>query len=270
MGNSSDWRFMNILRFYTKNMLRNYDYVISLPSSEVVLIDPTDGDLLLTLLAESSLRATHVFITHEHFDHISGLDKLCMKFHPHIYVYEGIINKFEKYSGILHGVKEGDEVLGFRVWEIPGHIPGHIGFISDNAAFVGDTIFNRGVGNTRSGNSEILFETINRLKSDLNTNVKIYPEHDYWKSNLEFSLKYFENAPRIYESAKDKLVEYDSSGAIVHGDFPASTWQEELDYNPFLRTNDEQIQKIIEEHSGSTIKNDKDAFLELRSLRDSW
>lgn len=35
-------------------------------------------------------------------------------------------------------VEEGDEVAGFEVYETPGHTPGHVSYLSDEAAFVGD------------------------------------------------------------------------------------------------------------------------------------
>lgn len=273
---------MNVHRFYTHNLLRNYDYIVELPElpGDSITVDPTDGPLIIEKLEKLELKNTVVFITHEHFDHLSGLEEINKKFQPQIYIPKIIHHKFVKswtdklkheFESIVDfekrviAVGEGDKAFDFDIIEIPGHIPDHIGFIRGEHAFLGDTIFNCGVGNTRSGNRDVLFETIKRLKSYLRPETIIHSEHDYWKSNLGFALSIIED-----EKLREIQEKYNSGNYLESGDFPTSSWGEELSYNPFLRTNLPQVREALEKKFSVSNLDEKSAFLILRKQRDNW
>lgn len=256
-------------RFFTRNFLRNYDHLVDLGGNSLICVDPTDGNLILKKSEEIGKPIEAIFITHEHGDHYSGLGALSKKFDLKVYcpkTTKPLMEKKLKARDKVFEVSHGEEVLGFKVHEVPGHMPTHIGFITDENCFLGDTIFNFGIGNTRYGSSEVLFETIKVLRESLPKNATLWSEHDYWESNLLFTL----DIDPQNQMAKQKLAEYNSENFKETGDFPPSLISMELAHNLFLRTNLSQVQKLVAVKLKTDNLSDKETFIKLRSLRDKW
>ena len=99
-------------------------------------------------------------------------------------------------------LKEGDVVelgrLRFVVLHVPGHTPGHIVFVEakERIAFVGDTIFQNGVGRTD------------------------FPYGDH---------------ALLIAGIMEKLLPLGDDIAFICGHGPGSTFGEEREHNPFLR-----------------------------------
>lgn len=105
-------------------------------------------------------------LTHAHSDHQGSTHAICERFEIPLMCGEneaefmesvglapappGKWNNFTKknWAGPPHPVdrrlKEGDEVAGFKVIDVPGHSPGHIAFFreSDRVVIVGDVVTN--------------------------------------------------------------------------------------------------------------------------------
>ena len=153
---------MEVQRIYTGNALRNYDYILTTSCGKVLVLDPSDPDLIQRSLQK---KVDYYLITHEHPDHIAGLHPLREEWGGEVVAYRELVGQIP----VDRPMVEGD-VLAFareslRAIHIPGHIPSHIGFILEKrgrqtAAFLGDTVFNGGVGNTRCGSSPVLYRTI--------------------------------------------------------------------------------------------------------------
>lgn len=259
---------MKIQRLYTKNFLRNYDYILTTSCGKTIVVDPSAPPLL----QQSLKKVDYYFITHEHPDHIAGLDELKSRFGGKVVAYTGL----SKQMPVDLPVGEGDHIPfeheSFRVIFIPGHIMSHIGFIlveqgRESAAFLGDTIFNGGVGNTRSGNSQVLYRTVCEKILTLKPQLILYPEHDYWESNLRFTL---ELEPENTK-ANELLYRYQSENYWETGMFPMATIEEEKAYNLFFRTHLANIQSVIRQRCGlSEDCSPEEIFIGLRSLRDQW
>jgi hydroxyacylglutathione hydrolase len=110
-------------------------------------------------------------LTHVHPDHNGASKAICERFGVPFWVGEGdadaaenprlimerqpqsLLNRinFRIYTGPGHPVdrqlKEGDEVAGFEVLEVPGHAPGHVAFWreSDKVLILGDVLNNMNV-----------------------------------------------------------------------------------------------------------------------------
>lgn len=135
-------------------------------TKQVVLVDP--GAEPRTLLAEIErfgARVSAVWITHAHIDHIGGLagvqdawpdapvyahplDAPLWEHAPRIAAGYGL--PFDNPTGPDKELAEGDtlEFAGetFVVWHLPGHAPGHVGFVSQSTVFGGDVLFAGSVG----------------------------------------------------------------------------------------------------------------------------
>jgi glyoxylase-like metal-dependent hydrolase (beta-lactamase superfamily II) len=120
---------------------------------------------ILRQVADSDVQA-HA-LTHAHPDHQGSSHAVCEKLGIPFWVGEGDVKAAESgdmvtpqpdhpiprlsqrvFAGPGHPVdrvlREGDEVAGFRILEVPGHSAGHVAFWreSDRALVLGDVVFN--------------------------------------------------------------------------------------------------------------------------------
>ena len=153
---------------------------------------------IIDYIEEKKLILKALMLTHGHYDHIMGIEKLVeYKSDIKIYIgekeleflYDGTLNLSALYgNGIsidkgikIETIKGGDIVEGFEVIETPGHTRGGVVYYSekDNFMIVGDTIFKGAYGRTDfpTGDSYALFESIKEiLEYPLNT--KLFCGHE--------------------------------------------------------------------------------------------
>ncbi|HET8755501.1 MAG TPA: MBL fold metallo-hydrolase [Solirubrobacteraceae bacterium] len=82
--------------------------------------------------AEAQGGAAGVAITHDHEDHVEGLDALLER-----------IGDVPVVSGRA-GAGDGDEAGPLRVLALPGHSDDHLAFVAGRAAFCGDAVLGEG------------------------------------------------------------------------------------------------------------------------------
>ena len=123
----------------------NYIWLIE-ENGKATVVDPGDADVVDNYLMEENLKLENILITHHHFDHTGGVQKLkesykCDVYGPHDSPFNGVDIK----------LKENDEISihdsSFKVIEIPGHTLDHIAYHSkeQNILFCGDTLFSGGL-----------------------------------------------------------------------------------------------------------------------------
>ena len=138
---------------------------------QAVVVDPGgDAERILAALAERTLSAEAIWLTHGHLDHAGGVEALrrglgnAAVIGPHqadAFLLDGIEAVCAQYgfSGMYNAksdrwLDEGDALqLGthrFDVLHCPGHTPGHVVFVDKEARFaqLGDVLFNGAVGRT--------------------------------------------------------------------------------------------------------------------------
>lgn len=175
-------------------------YIISNPiNNRAIIIDPgTENDVrVIDFLKEKKMKLEYIFLTHEHFDHILGVNYLRENF-PNIKVVssqktsERLVNP-KKNLAIFHNqinliVQESDiivdegklEMIGldFEVFNTPGHTDSSISLKIKNYFFSGDFLLKgtRVVTNLPTGSKKNYQESIEKYQKILK-GLTIYPGH---------------------------------------------------------------------------------------------
>jgi hydroxyacylglutathione hydrolase len=175
------------IKTFTLGPLQNNTYlVIDKQSGDSVIIDPAIGSqLILEDLKNKQLNLKQIWITHAHFDHIGGVERLSRAYIPSIPVSmhpkdnplweEGGGAKelgFDLDLGTLPSQPLMDNQIlkfgstQFEVFLTPGHTPGHVVFYNANEglAFCGDLLFRHSIGRSdfKGGNYEQLIASIEK------------------------------------------------------------------------------------------------------------
>lgn len=158
---------------------------------DCAIIDPGDeSGTILDYVEENKLHVKAIFLTHGHFDHQMGLPEVREETGAPVYVNrKDAFLPGEKPSSFKFGAddkvnfyKEGDTVkvggLEFHVLETPGHSPGSVVLLCENAMFSGDTLFRDSCGRTdlEGGDMNVILTSLRRLAS-LEGEYEVYPGH---------------------------------------------------------------------------------------------
>jgi len=144
---------------------RNFSYLIyDEKTKKALVIDPFSNSYFFEKAGELGLEIVGVLITHEHFDHVSGVD---------FFREKGV----EILSNKREFIELGESKI--KVIPTPGHSEDSVCFFVDGKLFTGDTLFVGNVGITFSeeGQKEEI-ESLRKLMK-LPDETVVYPGHDY-------------------------------------------------------------------------------------------
>ena len=182
---------------------------------DALVIDPGgDARDILDTLRRERLKLVALVATHAHFDHLLALDEVRAQTRAPFLI---CADEVELLTNVQIGarlfgfslpqpapadrlLREGDEVragsIALNVLHTPGHSPGGMCLLGDQCVFVGDTLFQGGIG-----------------RVDL-------PGGDY---------------ATLMRSIRDKLLTLPDATIVYPGHGAATTIGEERQLNPFLR-----------------------------------
>lgn len=263
---------MLVEQLYTENALRNFNYLIACPETgEALAIDPLDVERCLAAAKKHGWEIRQILNTHEHHDHTGGNEGMIAATGAKLLAHHRATDKI---PGIDVGLKAGDVVKVGKTVELesldtPGHTFSHVCLLShtdEPALFSGDTLFNAGAGNcSGGGDPEALYETFVTQLIRLPATTRVYPGHDYLANNLGFTL---DREPDNAEAATllPKAKTQDPHHAMV------TTIDEELKINTFFRLNSPSVIAALRKKIPDFPEkpSDKDVFIALRLLRNSW
>lgn len=214
----------------------NYVWLAHEPESgETAVIDPAVADPVLDAAGERGWRITQIWNTHWHPDHTGGNADIkaatgCL--------ITGPAAEAARIPTLDRTVREGDRVrLGAveaEVIEVPAHTAGHIAYYlpTEQAAFVGDTLFAMGCGRLFEGTAEQMFRNMQRLAA-LPDETRVYCAHEYTLSNGRYALV---AEPDNREIAA-RMAQVEAARARGEATVP-TTIGLERSTNPFMRARD--------------------------------
>lgn len=156
-------------------------------SKTCCVIDPgSDAQTILDILRDMKLTLEAILLTHAHFDHVGAVKELAAEADCAVYLCPDDLSMPPAFTAgplyYTHTYKEGDILhlagLEFHVMHTPGHTPGSVCLIADDALFTGDTLFAGSCGRTDlpGGSAEQICASLARLAS-LERDYYIYPGH---------------------------------------------------------------------------------------------
>ncbi len=175
-------------------------YVVGDPETKTaIVIDPgDDADAIAASLAKQDLTVTAIVATHAHFDHIVAAGRLReLTGAPfHLHKDDNFLLGWMQESGLMFlglqlppppdvdvAAAEGDILsagdVKLEVVHTPGHSPGSISLLGDDAVFAGDTLFAGSVGRTDlpGGDTNALVKAVHSKLFVLDDDTPVLPGH---------------------------------------------------------------------------------------------
>lgn len=162
----------------------NYIWLIRIDSKAIV-VDPGESKAVIDYLKEEELDLQAILLTHEHDDHIAGVEDI-LTFYPDLSVY-GPVETQDLADQIVHH-DDQFTILGqdFRVFKTAGHTHEHISYLMGQDLFCGDALFSAGCGRVFTGDYQAQYDSMQFFAS-LADETRIYPGHEYTLTNLQFA-----------------------------------------------------------------------------------
>lgn len=166
---------------------------------ELVIVDPaTCPELLLEHVKAEGYVPRAILLTHGHFDHVMGIDRLVAEFDLPVYLLEEekevLADPTQNLSAVFgtsyaytkgEGLQDLDVIslagLKIQVLHTPGHTKGGACYYlpEEHVLLSGDTLFARSVGRTDfpTGSMSTLVRSIKERLFALPEETKVYPGH---------------------------------------------------------------------------------------------
>lgn len=174
-------------------------YVILDNSNNCVVVDPSvDYDGVINFIKKNNLNCKGIILTHAHFDHMRGADRLCETFKAKLYI------GFDDVPALNDSTLNGSDMFGqevvvkaipetvadnellhlldedIKVIYTPYHTAGSVSYYLEKSGliFTGDSLFKMGIGRGDMPTSKPSLErsSISKLMR-LPDSVKVYPGH---------------------------------------------------------------------------------------------
>lgn len=175
---------MKIKRIIGGNLESNGYVIYDEEGGEGYIIDPGyQGEKFVKLAESLGLKLKGILLTHHHYDHVGGVDKIKEMTDAPLYLHREDCDMYRKPVDVV--LEDGDKLLlgeeEILVIHTPGHTKGGVCYYSEKSklAFTGDTIFNVDLGRTDlgDGSEQEMINSIKNIIDKWSNEITIYPGH---------------------------------------------------------------------------------------------
>ena len=232
---------------------------------QIAVVDPGDAQAVFQYLRETKAQLTAILITHHHWDHTGGVEKLVEHFK--VPVYGPAETPF---NGITEPLVDGAEIElldnRLQVRAVPAHTLDHIAYFQPDERpqlFCGDTLFLAGCGRLFEGTPKQMQEAMDYFAS-LPGETEVYCTHEYSLTNLHFAIK-------VEPTNRDILAEMERCTERRQARQPTlpSSIAAERKINPYMRTREPSVKAAAEQHSGQALHNEIEVLATVREWKNS-
>ena len=245
----------------------NYIWVIQRSDKKgIYIVDPGEARPVQNYTARYSLPILGILVTHQHWDHVTGIAELVEEHHCEVFG-----PAIERVPQVTQPLREGDVItlwddMVLSVMETPGHLPDHISYYFEFDGtphlFCADTLFSAGCGRIFRGTFEEFKHSLDRIKA-LPAETVLFPTHEYTLQNLNFAAAADPENTRITEEIQ-RVKEIRANG---EPSLPTSVERERA-INPFLRCDQPGLQRTFLARTGRKATNEVEVFKELREWKN--
>lgn len=190
--------------------LRSNCYIAETAPGRCVAVDiGGDSRILIEFLRMKKLTLSKILLTHGHFDHTGGVQKVAEATGAEVYIHESdahmlsnsaaslldmmsFLTDFDPvkdYTVVTGDCYINDGDLTFRVLHTPGHSGGSVCYICEDTIFSGDTLFCCSIGRTDfPGSNNHEMKNSLSLLYDLEGDYRVMPGHNE-QTTLEYERK---------------------------------------------------------------------------------
>ncbi|NVK38068.1 MAG: hydroxyacylglutathione hydrolase [Gammaproteobacteria bacterium] len=250
----------------------NYVWLLE-HNQQTLIVDPGEAQPVLDYLEQHNLKLDYIFVTHKHWDHVTGIEAIKAAFPDSILYGTGHFDIPCRDIALLGG--ESLELMGlnWKVWHTPGHTLDHIVFhtqtqedngVVQDYVFSGDNIFACGCGRMFEGTAQQFHHSLQSLMA-LPLHTKLYCTHEYTLANINFAL-------HIEPNNTYTLHRQDVSQSLRNNAQPTlpTTVADELKSNPFVRCDQPDVIRAAEHFSGKVMGKPEEVFAVIRQMKDQF
>jgi hydroxyacylglutathione hydrolase len=227
----------------------------------IVVIDPGEAFSIITYLRDQRLNLKAILLTHDHWDHVNGLQELLQYQKAPVYGKCELATHQDSHFSLL-------ERLSCQIIETPGHTKKSVCYLIEidkkQHLFCGDTLFAAGCGRVFTRDYAAMFDSLNQLKQ-LQEDCLVYPGHEYTLKNLQFA-QFIEPQNKFIANR----IEIETNKWQLKNNTLPVIMKDELNTNPFFRCEEVPVIHSVSEKIGRHVESGLDCFTELRKLKDNY
>jgi hydroxyacylglutathione hydrolase len=245
----------------------NYAFLVrSAASASAVVVDPGQADPVARAIEAAGVGLAGILNTHHHWDHTGGNEELLRRFgEVPVFAFGG---ERRSVPGQTVGLRDGEEFeaagVVFRSLHVPGHTLGALAYLSGDALFTGDTLFVAGCGRLFEGTAAQMHASLSGKLASLPDTTQIFCGHEYTITNLKFAQRVEPGNEAVHRKLA-RVIAQRKRGEIT----VPSTLGEEKQTNPFLRTDSEEIRRLLSPAVAQDAPPEQ-VFAALRSAKDRY